>query len=334
MEMDMLRVGIIGVGVMGSGHARYIHNHVAGAEIVAISDLATERVAALAAEFGTVKLQTSDPELLMNSDLVDAILIASPDTFHVPHLRLAIATGKPILCEKPMATSVADAREIAGEIAQAEEKFGRKLVSIGFHRRFDPGHRQVRELIESGKFGLPLYVKAFVRNYKSPGTTSTGLFTNMSIHDFDTYRWLFGSDWKEVKVLYPRASRLSEGIADPALMIGVLENGVGIQSDIFAHSNVGYDTRLEVVCESGSIEIGIHGDIAIRHNLNFEVTAGGVMDENWMKKFEPAYIAEMRAWCGEAATGVVNPDLATARDGLVANEVSAWAEAEAAAARS
>ena len=81
----MIRVGIIGTGVMGAGHARFISENLKNAVVIALSDIDTSRMVSLASELSTVELQTSNPFELMNSDLVDSIIIASPDPLHVEH---------------------------------------------------------------------------------------------------------------------------------------------------------------------------------------------------------------------------------------------------------
>ena len=73
----MLKVGIIGVGVMGAGHARFIKEHVPKARVVALFDIDTQKIAALAEELGTVTIQTTDAETLMNHPDVDAVIIDS-----------------------------------------------------------------------------------------------------------------------------------------------------------------------------------------------------------------------------------------------------------------
>ena len=88
----------------------------------------------------------------MNHSEVDAIIIASPDQLHVAHLKLAIASGKPTLCEKPIATTIEDARAIAEEITEYEERNKRTIINFGFMRRFDPAYRKVKELIERDVF--------------------------------------------------------------------------------------------------------------------------------------------------------------------------------------
>ncbi len=324
----MIRIGVIGTGIMGAGHARFINEHVENAEVTALADIDLQRVSDLAEELGTVTLQTSNPEELMNSADVDAIVIASPDPLHVEHLRLAMSSGKPTLCEKPIATNLEDARAISSEIQKYEEGKGKKVISFGFMRRFDPGYMRLREEINSGNYGKPLYVKAVVRNHQSPGITSTGLFTNIAIHDFDIYGWLFQSEWESVTSFYPPHSGSSPSdLKDPLIFVAKLKNGITLVADAIANGTAGYDTRVEVVCERGNLEIGPFGDFAIRTTENFEVNRGGVPDLNWMKKFERSYINELRAWVKEIETGVVNPDLATHKDALTANESAAMGAA-------
>ena len=317
----MIKVGVIGVGVMGAGHARFIKAHVPNAVVVALSDVATEKMQALANELGTVKFTTADPAELMNHPEVEAIIIASPDQLHVAHLKLAMASGKPTLCEKPIATNIEDARSIAKEIEIYESKANKTLINFGFMRRFDPAYRKVRELIEGGKFGEPLFIRPVTRNFASTGATTPGLYTNIAIHDFDIFSWLFNSKWESVMSHYPKQSKLSQdGVADPLLITAKMSNGIMMIADIVAFNNYGYDVRFEVLCEKGSIEVGIFGDVVTR--VGFEATPiqGGHLAENWMSRFEQSYIEELRAWINSLETGVVNPDLATVKDALAANE--------------
>lgn len=321
----MIRVGIIGTGVMGAGHARFLAQHVPGSVVVALSDIDEEKMLELSADLETVLLTTQDPVELMNNELVDAVIIASPDSLHLKHLRIAIASGKQILCEKPIATTLADARAIAEEIRTYEKKMGKKMISFGFMRRFDPSYQEVRRLISTGKYGAPVFFRTVTRNVYSTGITSTGLFTNIAIHDFDIYRWLFNDEWASIHSYYPKLSSLSpDGLADPLIVIGTLKSGITMVGDIVAFNNYGFDCRLEVVCEKGSIEIGTHGDVITRFNRISGINKGGQMAENWMQRFEASYIEELKAWIEELSTGVLNTDLATVEDALIANEICGW----------
>lgn len=320
----MVKVGIIGVGVMGAGHARFIKEFVPGAQVVALFDIDTQKIADLANELGTVTVQTTDPETLMNHPDVDAVIIASPDPLHVAHLKLAIACKKPILCEKPIATTLEDARFIAHEIKEYESAVGKTMIHFGFMRRFDASYREVRRLIATGEYGNPTFFRTITRNVASTGATTPGLFTNIAIHDFDIFRWLFNDEWVSVQSHYPRKSSLSpENIADPLVITAHMKSGIMMVADIVAFNNYGYDVRTEVVCEKGSIEIGINGDVIIRANRVMGAHTGGKMEENWIPRFKDSYIQELRAWVQAISTGVINTDLATVDDALAANEVCA-----------
>ena len=322
--IPMLRIGIVGTGVMGAGHARFIRDSVDGAEVSALFDIDQNKVNQLADELKTVTLRTSNVEDLMNSDEVDAIIIASPDNFHVQHLRLAMLAKKPTLCEKPLATNLDEARAVASEIKEYEKACGKRMFHFGFMRRFDDAYRKARDLINSGNYGSPLYCRTTARNVSSVGVTTSGLYTNIAVHDFDILRWLFKDEWVSVTSNYPKRSSLSpEGLNDPLVVIAKMKNGLMMVADIFAFNNYGYDVRTEVICEKGSIEIGIHGDVITRSNRIAGVGKGGEMDENWIPRFNDSYIAELRAWVETITTGKENSDLATVEDALAANEVCA-----------
>lgn len=320
----MVRVGIIGTGVMGAGHARFIKAEVPGAQVTALFDIDKAKMTSLASELGTVELQTSDVAELMNSEKVDAIIIASPDPLHVAHLKLAIASKKPTLCEKPIATTLEDARSIAEEIRAYEKSIGKQMIHFGFMRRFDPAYLEVRRLIDTGDYGKPLFFRTITRNVSSTGATTPGLYTNIAIHDFDVFRWLFKDEWVSVESHYPKRSSLSPAdLADPLVITAYMKSGLMMVADIVAFNNYGYDVRTEVICEKGSIEIGIHGDVITRANHVAGVHKGGAMDDNWIPRFRTSYIEELKAWVETIATGKPNNDLATVEDALAANEVCA-----------
>lgn len=319
--MTELRIGIIGAGIMGAGHARYLSNSVKGARVTALADMDQTRIKLLAEEIGGDITLLSEAEDFFSQQDVDAFIISSPDMLHVPHLRLAMQRGLPTLCEKPIATNIADAREISNEIEAHEKTAGKKLFHFGFMRRFDPAYLEVRSLIESGNYGLPLFIRTVTRNTKTPGITTSGMITGMVVHEFDILRWLFNSEWDSMRVDYPRKSTLSpDDLADPILLTATLKNGIVMSADIMANSNYGYDVRTEIVCEKGAIEIGLHGDVTTKHNRVAGLSKGGMIEENWIPKFTPAYIGELQAWVNGIKSGTPDADLATVADALAAAE--------------
>ena len=309
---------------MGAGHARFLRTNVPGADVFAITDIDESRAHTLIDDLGgNINFCGSVTELLALEEL-DGVIIASPDSLHVQHLRLAIERKIPTLCEKPIATNIEDAEIIAAEILNFETLMKRPMVHFGFMRRFDPSYVKVKSMIQSKEYGAPLFVRTVTRNVSSAGITTEGLYTNIAVHDFDVWHWLLNEDWKSVSTHYPKPSSLSpQGLVDPLVFTATLSGGVLMVADIVANNNYGYEVRTEVLCERGSIEIGIFGDVITRANHIAQVPLGGAMVENWMPRFEDAYIQELIAWTGFLSTGQVNPDLATAVDALKANQACA-----------
>lgn len=313
--MTVLRVGVIGAGIMGRGHAEFIRDNISEAKVVAVSDVDVTRASGLAADLGADVSTYSAAEDLINSGLVDALIIASPDALHVSQLSSALAAGLPTLCEKPIATTLSDALMIAGEIKAAEKLRGGRLVSFGFMRRFDHAYLHVKQAIESGEYGKVLFVRTSTRNVSSPGITSEGLYTNIAVHDFDIWRWMLSDEWESVSSHIPRSSGNSpEGLNDPLIFVAKMKSGILVVGDVIANDYYGYDLRTEVVCERGSLEIGIFGDVHIRSNFVAEPVRGGQMVENWIPRSRDAYIQELKAWVISVNSGVTHPDLASVDD--------------------
>lgn len=317
--MTTLRIGVIGAGVMGRGHAEFIRDHIPEAKVTAVSDVDSERVRQLAKDIGPDVVAFSEAEDLITSGLVDALIIASPDSLHVAHLRLALAADLPTLCEKPIATTRSDAEMIAREIKSAEKSHGSRKVSFGFMRRFDHAYLQVKKSIESGDYGKVLFVRTSTRNVSSPGITSEGLYTNIAVHDFDIWRWMLSDEWDSVSSHHSRPSGNSpEGLKDPLIFTAKMKSGILVVGDVIANDFYGYDLRTEVVCEKGSLEIGIFGDVHTRANFVAEPVQGGQMVQNWIPRSRDAYIQELKAWVISVNSGVTHPDLASVEDALAA----------------
>jgi myo-inositol 2-dehydrogenase / D-chiro-inositol 1-dehydrogenase len=128
-------MGVIGAGLMGSTHARLLHTAVSGAEVVAISDALQENAERVAAELGVETVHADGLELI-GDPAVAAVVIASPAATHEPFTLACLQRGKPVLCEKPLADSAAAALRIVETDAAA----GRRSVTVGFMRRYDPGY--------------------------------------------------------------------------------------------------------------------------------------------------------------------------------------------------
>ena len=317
--MSDLRVGIIGVGIMGAGHARYLTEHVDGAVVTALFDLDGPRMDSLAKELtaksGTAISQHSSVEALVSDANVDAVIICSPDGLHPEHLTLSINAGNHTLCEKPLAPKSADAKKVA-ELANASNL----NITLGFMRRFDPSYIEMKKEIESGKYGKVLHLRCISRNVSSPTATTAMLLTNVAVHEVDIARWLLGEEFVSMStVAMKRTKYANDQLQDPLTVLAHTESGVLMTVDIAANSTYGYEVRMEALMENGSLEIDNLGGLSISYDFNLPPRTHGKLYDNWMGRFEQAYINELTAWVGSIKTGVRHPDLATANDGLASS---------------
>ena len=152
--MADISVGVIGTGRMGSCHAVNVHRYVKGARMAAIYDLDQARARQVAAECGSAKA-FSDPLQLIQDAGVDAVVITSPDPTHAEFVHACLRHHKPVLCEKPLATTAAEAQKII----EAEQALGRRIIAVGFNRRFDPRHAAVRQVVAAGEIGRAILYK-------------------------------------------------------------------------------------------------------------------------------------------------------------------------------
>jgi predicted dehydrogenase len=179
-----VRIGIIGCGFMGSLHARTISS-LSEAEIVAVSDSDEKRVKLLADKYKT--RYYLDYNVMLDREDVDAVVIATPDHLHKDPSVAAAEAGKHILLEKPIATSIEDAKAIIG----AAEKNKVKLM-IGHILRFDPRYYGIKSAIEEGTIGRPMLLYARRNATISEARRLRGrvpVLLYLAIHDIDLILW-------------------------------------------------------------------------------------------------------------------------------------------------
>jgi myo-inositol 2-dehydrogenase/D-chiro-inositol 1-dehydrogenase len=311
--MSGVRVGVIGTGIMGADHVRILHRYVSGAIVTAVADLDAGRARAVASAVpGTRAVHDSfgliaDPE-------VDAVVIASHDSTHAALAVAAVRAGKPVLCEKPLAPTVAE----CVEVVRAEQEAGGGLISLGFMRRFDPGYVELKSAIAAGACGTPLLLHCVSRGVSSaPGCTDELSITGSAIHEFDAVPWLLDAPVTEVSWHAPRPGRALGGLQDPQLMLLRTADGALSTVEVFLNARYGYDVRCEVV--------GEHGTVALADPARLVTDAARMRSTgypaDWRPRFADAYRLELQAWIDAATAGRPTP-LATARDGLTATAVA------------
>ena len=308
-----VRIGVVGVGVMGADHARKLNAHVAGAAVIAIADVDVQKAKTVAAEMRAATV-AADGFALIASDEVDAIVIASHDSTHAELALAAIAAGKPVLCEKPLAPTAAECRRVI----DAEASRGADLISLGFMRRFDPAYVQLKRHVTDGELGEVLVAHAVSRTVTSgAGGDSATTITNSAIHELDIMPWLVDSPITAVSWHGGRSSRHSESRQDPQIMLLRTESDILITVEVFLNARYGYDTRCEVVGELGAAALATPASVVVDRDRGRSVS----YPADWIPRYSDAYRLELQEWVDAIEQGR-RSTLATAADGLRASVVA------------
>ncbi|MGH8988882.1 MAG: Gfo/Idh/MocA family protein, partial [Acidimicrobiales bacterium] len=182
-------IGVIGTGNIGADHVRRLFNRIAGARVSALFDVEEPRAASLADEVGAIARPSAGDVISDHS--VDAVLIAAPGDTHAELTLACIAAGKPVLCEKPLAPTPDECLKVI----DAEVAGGRRLVQVGFMRRYDEGYQQLKGSLERGQLGDVLLLHCVHRNPSVPPSfTSEMSLTDSVVHEIDVTRWLLGEE--------------------------------------------------------------------------------------------------------------------------------------------
>jgi myo-inositol 2-dehydrogenase/D-chiro-inositol 1-dehydrogenase len=307
-----LDVGVIGVGMIGQDHIRRLTRVLSGARVVAVTDSDLDRARTVADDLPGATVHGSGQELI-DDPAVAAVLVTSWGPTHEEYVLAAIAAGKPVFVEKPLATT----REACERIIDAEVAAGRRLVQVGFMRRYDPQYTAMKAVVTSGEIGEPLVVHAAHRNASVPDHYTADMVINDTVvHDVDTTRWLLDDEIVAVTVLKPRVSgRAAPGFQDPLVVL--LETATGVLVDVEASVNVayGYDIRGEILGEQGTVELSESAGAVVK-------TAGRVVGRvpvDWRERFERAFDLEIQEWVNAVQAG--GPTGPSSWDGYAATVV-------------
>ncbi len=297
-----LRVGIIGTGVMGAEHVRILREETAGARLVAVCDADMARAKAVAGDAAAF----TDPLALIADDRVQAVVIASPDATHAGLSLACIAAGKPVLCEKPLAATADEARHVV----EAEVAVGRRLVTTGYMRRFDPAYTAMKQALDAGNIGAAVILHNTHRNAAAPGWfTGAMAVTNSFVHEIDISRWLLGSEPVSATI------HAAPG-GDPLLITMETDAGQIVVTEVFMNARYGYHVHAQLVGRDGTVEMAPPTTTLTNHALRH----GHAWPENWVPRFRDAYRIQMNAWV-RACTGGP-PVGASAWDGYVATAIA------------
>ncbi|MFC3999765.1 Gfo/Idh/MocA family oxidoreductase [Nocardiopsis sediminis] len=307
-----VNVGVIGAGMIGADHIRRLTTVVSGARVRAVTDIDAGRAAAVAGSVGARALP-GDAEVIGAGD-VDAVLVASWGAAHAESVLAAIEAGKPVFCEKPLATTAEDCLRIA----DAEQRHGARLVQVGFMRRYDPGYREMKRIIDAGDIGTPLMVHCAHRNATVPESYHSAMAAHdTAIHEIDVVRWLLSDEIVSAQVLTPRrTAHRFEHLQDPQIMLFETADGARVDVEVFVNCRYGYDIQCEAVGETGTVRLPDPAAPAVR-------TAGRSATsvlQDWKDRFAEAYDVEIQEWVDSVAAGA--PAGPSAWDGYAAAMIS------------
>ena len=249
-----LRIAVLGVGIMGADHVDRITNKIGGARVTVVNDYSLARAEEIAALTPGSRVVV-DPFDAIAAEDVDAVVLATPGPTHEKQVLACLEAGKPVLCEKPLTTDA----DSSLAIVKAEAALGKKLIQVGFMRRFDHEYTQLKDLIDSGDLGRPLVVHCAHRNPAVPnGFDSAMIVKDSLVHEVDVTRFLLDEEITSVQIIRPSANSLApEGIQDPQIAIFETESGRHVDAEVFVTTGVAYEVRTEVVGELGSAMIGL-----------------------------------------------------------------------------
>lgn len=293
---DTVNLCLIGAGRAGMIHARNFISKVPYAKMASVCDPSEEACRAAVLELGIESYFTDYREALKN-ECIDAVVVVTPTAYHRDIVVAAARAGKHILCEKPMAMTPEECREMI----DAAEK-NRVKLQVGFMRRFDASFMRAKEILESGEIGALVMVKSLTRGPSIPKPwmydihKSNGPLAEVNSHDIDTVRWLSGSEFKTVFALAGNyrcgeAGEKFPDFYDNVILNSRLENGVLGCLDGAQGVGYGYDARVEILGTSGSIMLG---DLQDKTTVTYTKNRGKTSDvvQSWMFLFREAYVNE------------------------------------------
>lgn len=312
-----MRVGIIGTGFMGATHA-------AGwaatpAEIGGVVAASEDEARGLAGQYGT-RVYPSLEAILPDVDVVD---ICTPTHLHHEMIIAAAAAGKPIICEKPLARTVAQ-----GQAAVAACRRAGVRLLVAQVVRFFPEYAQAQALVAAGQIGRPAVLRLARGSYRPKRPLgnwfldvdkSGGLILDLMIHDFDYARWIAG----EVESVFARSVGSVEPEAPLDYALAILKHRNGALSHVagaWAYPPPTFRTGLEIAGDGGLIEFDSTESAPIR--LLLHAREGDAPDVG-----APSSPLHENPWTTEikefyAALAEDRPARVTAEDGLAALQIA------------
>ena len=240
--MGVFKFGLAGAGRMGRNHLRALSDSEV-VDVAAIAEPAEHTRSALRSSGARV---FENLEAMIDAGGLDAVLVCVPSDLHLESVRRLVAAGLPILCEKPLGVTPAQAREAALLVSSTGVP-----LQIGFWRRFVPMLKRLRERISSGELGGVYAIECYQWDGQPPNAVfrahSGGIFVDMGVHEFDQTRWLTGQEFASITA---HSSGIAEepwpGDPECAQAIGRLSAGTSVFVSLGRRFHLGDVCKVEV----------------------------------------------------------------------------------------
>lgn len=293
-----VQICMIGAGRVAKNHSRAITRHIPGGRIVALVDPVTQVREETAVEFG-IDNQFDTLEMALEKIDFDAVVITTPTPTHLPITALAAGNKKHVFLEKPMALNLQECDAIL-KVTEQNSVF----LQLGFMRRFDPEFVAAAQRIEAGEIGQPMMIKSITHGPGLPPAwardlrTSNGMLAEVNSHDWDTTRWLMGSNHQRVYTEVANFKGAANNVDTPNFYDNALVNikfengGLGLISGV-CPCGYGYDARVEIIGEKGIMQIGELQGRSIVVCTDRDQGLISPIFRTWPERFEWAYIKEL-----------------------------------------
>jgi len=297
--MAKKRLCMIGAGRVGRLHTRSIAERVGHrAEVTAICDPIRQTAEQLAADY-SIGLVCSSLEEALERGTYDGVVITTPTFTHHALALIAIEAGLHVHLEKPMAMNLLECEEIS-----AAAKLAGVALQLGFMRRFDRDFVGAAELLRSGAVGAPMIIKSLTHGPGLPPAwandirTSNGMIAEVNSHDLDTVSWFADCDPVDISARVanfkgPDRGVFTENFYDTLLATVTFESGAIASIAGVCPADYGYDSRVEVTCTGGMVQVGEIGPGGLASIAAGTSQRCEAVFRSWRDRFAEAYVREM-----------------------------------------
>jgi len=295
---------------MGLHHLKIFQSLAPWAQITAVADSHPPFAERAAAITPAAQVFHEPLDCLRNAD-IDAAVVATADDTHHAIVEACIARGIYVLCEKPLTLST----EESLHLVKAERASGRRLVQVGYMRRYDTDYRHIHDTARSGGVGQPILISQRHHNPLAFNTfDAQQLIASSAAHDIDLFRWFVG---EEISVVSCAAKSSDDGSTVTVLITLKSESGILGVVEVGRGPGMRYDIELDLVASGGSLTLG---SPSLTAHAGRDSVAAQRLPDNWIQRFDGAYRSQNVSWLTAVANHSV--DGPSTYDGYATNAVA------------